>query len=125
MPPDPKPAMLLPRIKAIELGAAPQRAEPTSNNAIEVKKTALMLNKVYIFPNTSWKAQLVSRYAVPYQPISSAELNSLVIWGMAVEMMRRSCEWAWSVRKCFISICSWRSLLAWTHQGHEEHADKD
>ena len=92
MPPDPKPAIVLPSIKAIELGAAPQRAEPVSNSRIDVRKVALTLKNLYSFPNTSWKAQLVSRYAVPYQPISPAELNSSVIWGMAVEMMRRSCE---------------------------------
>ncbi len=71
--------MALPRMKAIEFGAAPQRAEPASNNTIEAKKVALTLKTWYIFPNTSWKAQLVSRYAVPYQPMSSAELKSLVI----------------------------------------------
>ena len=84
--------MALPRIKATEFEAAPQRAEPASNNRMDVRKVALTLKKVYSFPNTSWKAQLVSKYAVPYQPISPAELNSLVIWGMAVEIMRRSCE---------------------------------
>ena len=71
--------MALPRMKAIELGAAPQRAEPASNRTTDVKNVALTLKTWYIFPNTSWKAQLVSRYAVPYQPMSSAELNSLVI----------------------------------------------
>jgi hypothetical protein len=107
MPPDPRPAMVLPRMKATEFGAAPQRAEPASNSRMDVRKVALTLNKVYSFPNTSWKAQLVRRYAVPYQPISPAALNSLVIWGMAVEMMRRSCERGWSV----CSSGSWRSLL--------------
>jgi hypothetical protein len=89
--------MALPKMKAMEFGAAPQTAEPTSNIRMDVRKVALMLKRVYSFPNTSWKAQLVSRYAVPYQPISPAELNSLVIWGMAVEMMRRSCERGWLV----------------------------
>lgn len=97
MPPDPRPAMVLPRMKVIEFGAAPQRAEPASNSRIDVRKMALMLKRVYSFPKTSWKAQFVSRYAVPYQPISPAELNSFVIWGMAVEIMRRSCERGWSV----------------------------
>ncbi len=92
MPPDPRPAMALPRMKAIEVGAAPQRAEPASKTMIDAKKVALMLKKAYSFPNTSWKAQLVSRYAVAYQPISSVELNSSVICGIAVEMMRRSCN---------------------------------
>lgn len=90
IPPPPRPAMALPSMKVTEFGAAPQRAEPASNRTIDIKKMGLTLKTVYIFPKTSWKAQLVSKYAVPYQPISFAELNSLVIWGMAVETMRRS-----------------------------------
>jgi hypothetical protein len=82
--------MALPKMKAMEFGAAPQTADPTSNRTIEPRKTVLTANTVYSFPNTSWKAQLVSRYAVPYQPMSPAEVNSFVIWGMAVETMRRS-----------------------------------
>ena len=71
--------MLLPKMKAIEFGAAPQRADPASKSKIDVKKVALMLKILYNFPNTNWKAQFVSRNAVPYQPISPAELNSSVI----------------------------------------------
>ena len=71
--------MARPSMKAIEFGAAPQRAEPTSNKRIDVMNVTLILNTVYSLPNTSWNAQLVSKYAVPYQPMSSAELNSLVI----------------------------------------------
>jgi len=78
-PPDPSPAMALPMIKAMEFGAAPQMAEPASNSKIDVRKVPLMLKKPYSFPNTSWNAQLVSKYAVPYQPMSPAELNSSVI----------------------------------------------
>ena len=96
-PPDPRPAIALPRMKAIEFGAAPQRIEPTSNSRMDVRKVALMLKKVYSLPNTSWKAQLVSKYAVPYHPISLTELNSSVIFGMAVEMIRRSYERGQSV----------------------------
>ena len=53
MPPDPRPATALPRMKAIEFGAAPQRAEPASNSKMDVKKVALMLKILYSFPNTS------------------------------------------------------------------------
>ncbi len=84
--------MALPKMKATEVGAAPQIAEPASNRTIDVMKMGLTLKIVYSFPNTSWKAQLVSRYAVPYHPMSPAELNWLVIWGMAVDMIMRSCE---------------------------------
>jgi hypothetical protein len=53
--------MALPMMKAIELGAAPQMAEPTSNNTAAAMKVALTSRKVYILPNTSKKAQLVRR----------------------------------------------------------------
>jgi hypothetical protein len=53
--------MALPMMKAIEFGAPPQMAEPTSNNMTAVRKVALMLKTVYIFPNTNKNAQLVSR----------------------------------------------------------------
>lgn len=39
MPADPKPAMARPIMKAIELGAAPQSADPTSKITIESRKT--------------------------------------------------------------------------------------
>lgn len=114
--------MLLPSMKAIELGAAPQRADPVSNSVMDVKKMALMLKRVYSFPKSSWKAQLERRNAVPYQPMSPAELNSLVICGMAVEMMRRSCKHKWSVCRsqsqgtCYIRGETLGRLL--THQGN-------
>ena len=71
--------MALPMMKAIELGAAPQTAEPISNSITAVKNVILMSKNVYIFPNTNKKAQFVSKYAVPYQPISFVEAKSLVI----------------------------------------------
>jgi hypothetical protein len=65
--------MALPTMKVTELGAAPQMAEPTSNRRTAVRKVVLTFMKVYIFPKTNKKAQLVSRYAVPYQPMSFVE----------------------------------------------------
>ena len=53
--------MALPMMKAVEFGAAPQVAEPTSNNTMAARKVDLTWNKVYSFPNTNKKAQLVSR----------------------------------------------------------------
>jgi hypothetical protein len=67
-PPAPNPAMALPTTKAIEFGAAPQIAEPTSNSTNAAKKVVLTLKAMYSFPNTNKNAQFVSRYAVPYQP---------------------------------------------------------
>jgi hypothetical protein len=45
--------MDLPRMKAIELGAAPQSADPTSKRSIDAIKVALTLVTVYSFPNRS------------------------------------------------------------------------
>jgi hypothetical protein len=64
--------MALPIMKATEFGAAPQTAEPISKSTTAVMKVAFTLRMVYNFPNTNKKAQLVSRYAVPYHPISFA-----------------------------------------------------
>jgi hypothetical protein len=83
--------MALPMMNAIELGAAPQTADPISNRTIADRKVYLTLKMVYNFPKTNKKAQFESRKAVPYQPISFAEWNSFVIWGIAVEMMSLSC----------------------------------
>jgi hypothetical protein len=52
-PPEPRPAIALPRIKAIEFGAAPQSAEPTSKSRMDIRKVPLMLKTLYIFPNTN------------------------------------------------------------------------
>ena len=37
-PPDPRPAMALPRMKAIEFGAAPHRADPAFKSNIDVRR---------------------------------------------------------------------------------------
>ena len=84
--------MARPMIKATEFGAAPQIAEPISNKSTAAKKVYFTSRIAYIFPNTRRKAQLVSRYAVPYQPMSLVEPKSLVIWGTAVDMISLSYE---------------------------------
>jgi hypothetical protein len=61
MPPAPKPAIALPTMKATELGAAPQIAEPISKSMTATRKVILTFKKEYIFPNTNKNAQLVSR----------------------------------------------------------------
>ena len=43
MPVEPDPAITLPMINAVELGAAPHRAEPTSKSRISARKTILVL----------------------------------------------------------------------------------
>lgn len=85
--------MALPIMKATEFGAAPQRTEPISNKRTEHRKVVFTL-KVYNFPKASKKAQLVSRYAVPYQPTSLNAWNSSVMVDVTVEMISLSCEHA-------------------------------
>lgn len=70
-------------MKAVDVGAAPQTAEPTSNSVMLDSSTALTDQNVYSLPNESWNAHDVSRYALPYHPTSSRELKSSVIFGMA------------------------------------------
>ena len=67
--------MARPTMRAAELGAAPQMALPISKMTRAVKYTHLMLKKVYSFPKKSWNAQVVRRYAEPYQPTWSIDLN--------------------------------------------------
>jgi hypothetical protein len=42
-PAEPQPAMALPSMKAVEVGAAPQRAEPASNRTTAARKMVLLL----------------------------------------------------------------------------------
>jgi hypothetical protein len=44
----------------------------------------------YSLPDRGWRAQTQMRYALPYHPISSIELNFVVIVGMAVTKMELS-----------------------------------
>ena len=46
IPADPTPAIARPTIRATEVGAAPQRAEPSSKIKIEIKKMTLIGKKV-------------------------------------------------------------------------------
>lgn len=43
IPADPRPAIALPKMKICEVGAAPQRAEPTSKITSDVKKTLVAM----------------------------------------------------------------------------------
>lgn len=61
---------------------------------------------MYIFPKMSCEQQDVSRYAEPYQPMSSREWNPAVILGVATPRMERSCdtEWLVSISSTMVSI---------------------
>jgi hypothetical protein len=83
IPAAPTPQIALPIMKAIELGAAPQRAEAVSNIRMLVSRVFFTEKKVYILPNNSWDAQHVNKYTLPYQPTSVRELKSSVMRGMA------------------------------------------
>lgn len=67
---EPSPAIARPTINAIEVGVAPQSAEPISKTRMLPRKTHFGAKRVYSLPKTSWKAELVRRYAEPYQPTS-------------------------------------------------------
>lgn len=86
-PAQPIPDMALPRIRAIEFGAAAQITEPTSKSPRAARYTQVTLNSAYSLPKVSWKLHIVSVKAEPYQAMSSRELNSAVILGIAVARM--------------------------------------
>jgi hypothetical protein len=48
-------------MKATDVGAAPHTAEPTSKMKTAMRKTILMLQKVYSLPKSSWKAHVESK----------------------------------------------------------------
>lgn len=48
-----KPAMALPMMKAVELGAAPRRAEPISNTNMLARNVYFGVQKVYTLPMSS------------------------------------------------------------------------
>ena len=51
-PPAPRPAMALPRMKAMELGAAPQRADPTMKRKSDSKNSGFAGRNLYSLPKT-------------------------------------------------------------------------
>lgn len=86
----PSPAIARPTIRLMELGAAPQIAEPTSKIPMKVIKVHFTSYKVYNLPIERQKAAAVSRYANPYQPTSLREPKSFVIVGIAIPMISLS-----------------------------------
>lgn len=74
-PEPPAPAIARPTINIVELEAAPHNTNLISKVAKNVKKLYLLLNIVYIFPDSGRRAALPSIYALPYQPMSGNELN--------------------------------------------------
>lgn len=87
IPAAPIPAIARPTIRADDVVALPQTAEPTSKNKMADNRIPLSENEAYMAPKTSWNEQLVRRYAVPYQLTSSRAWNWSTIRGMAVDKM--------------------------------------
>src|SRR4051812_25324648 len=87
IPADPTPATARPTIRALDVGAEPHTADPTSKIKMAVKKTVLILKNVYSFPKNSCRAHVVKRYDEPYQPTSLRELKWSVILGIAVAII--------------------------------------
>lgn len=86
-PAPPAPAIALPMIKEIELGAAPQTALPIKKMRIDVKYVHFVLSKVYARPNGNWKAQVVIKNAALYQDTSLIPPSLEVMTGKAVARM--------------------------------------
>jgi hypothetical protein len=60
-PAAPIPATALPIIKVMEFWATPQIRLPSSKIPMALRKTHLMLRKVYSFPKRSWRQAVVRR----------------------------------------------------------------
>lgn len=69
------------------LGATAQIILPISNTTIEVMKTPRSEKYLYKLPHMDWVAARVRKKAEPYHPTSARELNSVVILGIAVDIM--------------------------------------
>ena len=54
---------------------------------IEVRYTALALKSLNMVPAAGCRAVRVSKYAEPYHPTSSIEVNSVAILGMATDII--------------------------------------
>jgi hypothetical protein len=67
------PAIALPQIKAVLLGATAQIKLPTSKIAALSKNAVLIGKNLKAFPQDARKHAYVSRNAAPYQPTSSRE----------------------------------------------------
>lgn len=93
IPAAPSPVIARPRINTTEDGAAPLIADPTSKTPIAVMKmdfgelkgkgSRVVMQREYRRPQKSWKAQSVSMYELPYQPMWLSELKASVMMGMA------------------------------------------
>jgi hypothetical protein len=82
-PAAPSPAITRPRISITDDTAVAQIKLPSSNIARKLRNTHFDEKYRYILPDRGCKAQTQMRYALPYHPTSSRELNFVVIVGIA------------------------------------------
>jgi hypothetical protein len=61
MPEQPIPEIALPMMKQLDAGATPDNSDPNSKMPMAPRKVNLMGQKVYSFPQNSWKEQLVRK----------------------------------------------------------------
>lgn len=83
----PIPATARPTIKAVDVGATAQIKLPNSKMATAIKNIVLTLKLLYSLPYSGCSAVVVSRYALPYQPMSLVLLNCAVMAPKAGAMM--------------------------------------
>jgi len=67
IPAPPRPATVLPTIRAFDVGAAPQTIEPTSKMMMEARKVVLTGKRVYSLPNNIWQDATERRYLKRYK----------------------------------------------------------
>lgn len=80
----PSPAIDRPIMRVMELGAIPQIKDPTKNIPRDMRYDHFILKSMKMRPYNGWNADAVRRYEEPYHPMSSGELNSLVMKGIAL-----------------------------------------
>lgn len=114
IPAAPIPAIVLPMMKTMEEGAAPQRADAAPNVKTLRISVYLIENKVKSFPNSSCREQHERRYALPYQLKSRVDWKSLVIWGIACDA--NSSEHR--VAKDSLEVYRCRDLAGITYSGY-------
>ena len=84
-------------MRIIDDGAMPHINEPTRNRPRETRYDHFMLKSMNMRPYRGWNADAVSRYDEPYHPMSSGELNSLVMKGIAWDLVSTLPASQWTV----------------------------
>ena len=86
-PEKPMPLTALPTMKVVDEAAVAQSREPTRKMALLTKKMVLMEKSLYSLAKPNWNAQVQSRKADEYQPMSATVWKWSVMLGTAVATM--------------------------------------